>query len=137
MLVLLPATNRNKQLFLLPSIFNQYFCVYIIQMAYMVFLMLFTYTVLVRMQPTPSWQEAYSILYISTLGCEKIREIISSEPVAITYVYFNNYILFYLIVRVCLHFYRALKKSSKLHKFFREGLMHGHSCHSWNVTLTY
>lgn len=54
------------------------------QIAYMAFLMLFSYTVLVRMGPTPTWQEAYSILYITTLGCEKVREVISSEPVAIT-----------------------------------------------------
>ncbi|XP_062708443.1 transient receptor potential cation channel trpm isoform X7 [Aedes albopictus] len=54
-------------------------------MAYVFFLVLFTYTVLVRMEPTPSWQEAYSIAYIATLGCEKIREIVSSEPVAISH----------------------------------------------------
>lgn len=53
---------------------------------YMFFLFLFTYTVLVKMSPYPTWQEVYSILYITTLGCEKIREIISSEPVAISYV---------------------------------------------------
>ncbi|XP_053688721.1 transient receptor potential cation channel trpm isoform X2 [Sabethes cyaneus] len=54
-------------------------------MAYVLFLVLFTYTVLVRMEPYPSWQEAYSIAYITTLGCEKIREIVSSEPVAISH----------------------------------------------------
>ncbi|XP_038115217.1 transient receptor potential cation channel trpm isoform X4 [Culex quinquefasciatus] len=54
-------------------------------MAYVFFLVLFTYTVLVRMEPYPSWQEAYSIAYIATLGCEKIREIVSSEPVAISH----------------------------------------------------
>ncbi|XP_055607349.1 transient receptor potential cation channel trpm isoform X8 [Uranotaenia lowii] len=54
-------------------------------MAYVFFLVLFTYTVLVRMEPYPSWQEAYSIAYITTLGCEKIREIVSSEPVAISH----------------------------------------------------
>ncbi|KAL5289513.1 TRPM7 family protein [Megaselia abdita] len=54
-------------------------------MAYMFFLVMFTYTVLVKMEPTPCWQEIYSIAYIATLGCEKVREIISSEPVAITH----------------------------------------------------
>ncbi|XP_035907095.1 transient receptor potential cation channel trpm isoform X4 [Anopheles stephensi] len=54
-------------------------------MAYMFFLVLFTYTVLVRMEETPSWQECYAISYITTLGCEKIREIVSSEPVAISH----------------------------------------------------
>lgn len=53
-------------------------------MAYMFFLVLFTYTVLVKMEPTPNWQELYAIAYITTLGCEKIREIVSSEPVAVT-----------------------------------------------------
>ncbi|XP_020712699.1 transient receptor potential cation channel trpm isoform X4 [Ceratitis capitata] len=53
--------------------------------AYMFFLFMFTYTVLVKMGPTPRWQEVYSIAYIATLGFEKIREIISSEPVAITH----------------------------------------------------
>lgn len=53
------------------------------QIAYMVFLMLFSYTVLVKMGPSPTWQEVYSIAYITTLGCEKIREVISSEPVAV------------------------------------------------------
>uniref|UniRef100_A0A1L8DKF9 Putative transient receptor potential cation channel trpm n=1 Tax=Nyssomyia neivai TaxID=330878 RepID=A0A1L8DKF9_9DIPT len=54
-------------------------------LAYVFFLVLFTYTVLVKMEITPNWQEVYSIAYITTLGCEKIREIISSEPVAITH----------------------------------------------------
>ncbi|KAL9916669.1 transient receptor potential cation channel, subfamily M isoform 21-T34 [Glossina fuscipes fuscipes] len=53
--------------------------------AYMFFLVMFTYTVLVKMEATPRWQEIYSIAYIATLGFEKIREIISSEPVAITH----------------------------------------------------
>ncbi|XP_058178752.1 transient receptor potential cation channel trpm [Anopheles ziemanni] len=54
-------------------------------MAYVFFLVMFTYTVLVRMEETPSWQEMYAIAYITTLGCEKIREIVSSEPVAISH----------------------------------------------------
>ncbi|XP_063221522.1 transient receptor potential cation channel trpm isoform X3 [Bacillus rossius redtenbacheri] len=51
--------------------------------AYVIFLMLFSYVVLVKMEATPSWQEFYVISYIITLACEKIREIVSSEPVAI------------------------------------------------------
>ncbi|XP_055380249.1 transient receptor potential cation channel trpm isoform X3 [Condylostylus longicornis] len=54
-------------------------------MAYAFFLVMFTYTVLVKMDTVPHWQEIYSIAYIFTLGCEKIREIISSEPVAVTH----------------------------------------------------
>ncbi|XP_037946393.1 transient receptor potential cation channel trpm-like isoform X3 [Teleopsis dalmanni] len=53
--------------------------------AYMFFLIMFTFTVLVKMGPFPRWQEFYSIAYITALGFEKIREIISSEPVAITH----------------------------------------------------
>ncbi|XP_027836600.2 transient receptor potential cation channel trpm [Aphis gossypii] len=52
--------------------------------AYFVFLVLFTYVVLVRMEQNPSWQELYVIAYICTFGCEKIREIVSSEPTSIS-----------------------------------------------------
>ncbi|XP_050524701.1 transient receptor potential cation channel trpm isoform X1 [Daktulosphaira vitifoliae] len=52
--------------------------------AYFIFLVLFTYVVLVRMEPDPSWQELYVIAYICTFGCEKIREIVSSEPTSIS-----------------------------------------------------
>uniref|UniRef100_A0A8D8RA56 Transient receptor potential cation channel trpm n=1 Tax=Cacopsylla melanoneura TaxID=428564 RepID=A0A8D8RA56_9HEMI len=37
------------------------------------------------METTPSTQELYVIFYIATMGCEKVREIISSEPVAISH----------------------------------------------------
>ncbi|EDW08386.2 uncharacterized protein Dmoj_GI19939, isoform D [Drosophila mojavensis] len=53
--------------------------------AYMFFLIMFSFTVLVKMGPIPRWQEWYSIAYITTLGFEKVREIVSSEPVAITH----------------------------------------------------
>lgn len=56
---------------------------HILQAAYFVFLVLFTYVVLVRMESMPSWQELYVIAYICTFGCEKIREIVSSEPTSI------------------------------------------------------
>jgi transient receptor potential cation channel subfamily M member 3 len=52
-------------------------------LAYIIFLVFFTYTVLVKMEATPCWQEVYSIAYITALGFEKVREILSSEPVAI------------------------------------------------------
>lgn len=47
--------------------------------------MTFTYVVLVKMDMKPSWQELYTIAFICTLACEKVREIVSSEPVAIRY----------------------------------------------------
>ncbi|XP_012260882.2 transient receptor potential cation channel trpm isoform X3 [Athalia rosae] len=53
--------------------------------AYIVFLVLFSYCILVRMSHTPSWAEIYSIAYICTLGCEKIREIVSSEPATLSH----------------------------------------------------
>ena len=54
-------------------------------MAYLLFLIIFSYTVLVKMEPLPSWQEYVAISYIIGLGCEKIRELIASEPAAITH----------------------------------------------------
>uniref|UniRef100_A0A452VAM3 non-specific serine/threonine protein kinase n=1 Tax=Ursus maritimus TaxID=29073 RepID=A0A452VAM3_URSMA len=49
-------------------------------MAYLAFLMLFTYTVLVEMQPQPSVQEWLVIIYIFTNAVEKVREVCISEP---------------------------------------------------------
>ncbi|XP_063311111.1 transient receptor potential cation channel subfamily M member 3 isoform X2 [Pelobates fuscus] len=49
-------------------------------MAYMGYLMLFNYIVLVKMDRWPSAQEWFVISYIFTLGIEKMREILMSEP---------------------------------------------------------
>ncbi|XP_010150395.1 PREDICTED: transient receptor potential cation channel subfamily M member 6, partial [Eurypyga helias] len=49
-------------------------------MAYMAFLMLFTYTVLVKMEPKPSVQEWLVIIYIFSTAIEKVREVFISEP---------------------------------------------------------
>ncbi|XP_072007042.1 transient receptor potential cation channel subfamily M member 6 [Engystomops pustulosus] len=49
-------------------------------MAYLLFLMLFTYVVLVKMEPVPSVQEWLVITYIFTNAIEKVREIFMSEP---------------------------------------------------------
>ncbi|KAM9207060.1 transient receptor potential cation channel subfamily M member 6 [Dugong dugon] len=49
-------------------------------MAYLAFLMLFTYTVLVEMQSKPSMQEWLVIIYIFTNAIEKVREICISGP---------------------------------------------------------
>ncbi|XP_006892067.1 PREDICTED: transient receptor potential cation channel subfamily M member 6 [Elephantulus edwardii] len=49
-------------------------------MAYLAFLMLFTYTVLVEMEPQPSTQEWLVIIYIFTNAIEKVREVCISEP---------------------------------------------------------
>lgn len=37
------------------------------------------------MEPTPTWQECVAISFICTLGCEKIREFVSSEPVLLSH----------------------------------------------------
>lgn len=44
-------------------------------MAYMAFLMLFTYTVLVKMEPRPSVQEWLVIIYVFSTAIEKVREV--------------------------------------------------------------
>ncbi|NXD05391.1 TRPM6 protein, partial [Certhia familiaris] len=49
-------------------------------MSYLAFLMLFTYTVLVKMEPRPSVQEWLVITYIFTTAIEKVREVFISEP---------------------------------------------------------
>lgn len=49
-------------------------------MAYLAFLMLFTYTVLVEMQPQPSVQEWLVITYIFSSAIEKVREVSSILP---------------------------------------------------------
>ncbi|XP_065601682.1 transient receptor potential cation channel subfamily M member 6-like [Cyrtonyx montezumae] len=46
----------------------------------MAFLMLFTYTVLVKMEPRPSVQEWLVIIYIFSTAIEKVREVFISEP---------------------------------------------------------
>lgn len=51
------------------------------QIAYVFFLCLYTYTVLVKLPKQPAWMEWYVVAYISTLILEKLREIISAEPV--------------------------------------------------------
>ncbi|XP_059809118.1 transient receptor potential cation channel subfamily M member 7 isoform X2 [Hypanus sabinus] len=63
-------------------------------LAYLGFLMLFTYVVLVRMEESPSVQEWIVISFIFTLAIEKIREIFMSEAGKISQkikVYFSDY----------------------------------------------
>ncbi|KAJ8401541.1 hypothetical protein AAFF_G00378580 [Aldrovandia affinis] len=49
-------------------------------MAYLAFLMLYSYTVLVKMRPKPSPQEWLVIVYILSTTVEKVREVLISEP---------------------------------------------------------
>ncbi|KAK0173426.1 hypothetical protein PV328_006622 [Microctonus aethiopoides] len=53
--------------------------------AYMIFLLFFSCCILVRMDETPTWSELYAIAYICTLGCEKVREIVTSEPATLSH----------------------------------------------------
>nr|XP_057925957.1 transient receptor potential cation channel subfamily M member 6 isoform X5 [Doryrhamphus excisus] len=49
-------------------------------MSYLTFLMLFSYTILVKMGDEPSIQEWLVILYITSTAVEKTREVLMSEP---------------------------------------------------------
>ncbi|XP_053221077.1 transient receptor potential cation channel subfamily M member 7 isoform X3 [Podarcis raffonei] len=63
-------------------------------LAYLGFLMLYTFVILVKMEELPSIQEWIVIAYIFTLAVEKIREIFMSEAGKIsqkTKVWFNDY----------------------------------------------
>ncbi|XP_062998552.1 transient receptor potential cation channel subfamily M member 7 isoform X2 [Elgaria multicarinata webbii] len=63
-------------------------------LAYLGFLMLYTFVVLVKMEELPSVQEWIVIAYIFTLAIEKIREIFMSEAGKISQkvkVWFNDY----------------------------------------------
>ncbi|XP_061561791.1 transient receptor potential cation channel subfamily M member 1-like isoform X2 [Phycodurus eques] len=48
--------------------------------SYLVYLMLYNYIILVKMERWPSLQEWIVISYILTLGLEKVRQILMSEP---------------------------------------------------------
>ncbi|KAL5005502.1 hypothetical protein ScPMuIL_018958 [Solemya velum] len=50
-------------------------------MAYIAFLMFYTYVVLIKTSKSPRWQEYYVMSYIFSLAVEKIRQVIASEPV--------------------------------------------------------
>jgi transient receptor potential cation channel subfamily M member 3 len=56
---------------------------YASQIAYTVFLVLYSYVILVEMHSVPSLTELYIITYICTFGMEKIREIACSEPAGV------------------------------------------------------
>ena len=46
-----------------------------LQIGYIVFLMVMTYVVLIKIPYIPSWQEIFCMAYVFTLGCEKFREV--------------------------------------------------------------
>ncbi|XP_033763959.1 transient receptor potential cation channel subfamily M member 1-like [Pecten maximus] len=57
---------------------------WIYTMTYILFLMCYTYVVLVKTYPQPKWQEWVVMAYVSTTALDKIRLIIASEPVNLT-----------------------------------------------------
>ncbi|KAK2725793.1 hypothetical protein QYM36_000321 [Artemia franciscana] len=48
-------------------------------MAYITFLIIYTYTVLIRSLPLPEWNEYFVFTYLAIFGIEKIREIIDID----------------------------------------------------------
>ena len=46
--------------------------------AYVIFLIIYTHMMLVRMPVVPQWNEYFIIAHIATFGFEKIREILAS-----------------------------------------------------------
>ncbi|XP_016078465.1 PREDICTED: transient receptor potential cation channel subfamily M member 6 [Miniopterus natalensis] len=71
----LPLTRKVYEFYSAPIVKFWFYT-----MVYVAFLMLFTYTVLVQMQPRPSVQEWLVIIYVLTSAIEKVREVCSSEP---------------------------------------------------------
>uniref|UniRef100_A0A4X2LLM5 non-specific serine/threonine protein kinase n=1 Tax=Vombatus ursinus TaxID=29139 RepID=A0A4X2LLM5_VOMUR len=85
----LPSTRKVYEFYNAPIVKFWFYT-----MAYLAFLMLFTYTVLVEMQPRPTVQEWLVIIYIFTTAIEKVREIFISEPGKFTQkvkVWINEY----------------------------------------------
>ncbi|XP_018422030.1 PREDICTED: transient receptor potential cation channel subfamily M member 6 [Nanorana parkeri] len=71
----LPVTRKVCEFYRAPIVKFWFHTV-----AYLLFLILFTYVVLVKMEPVPSVQEWLVILYMFTNGIEKVREVFMSEP---------------------------------------------------------
>ena len=57
-------------------------------MAYIVFLVIYTYTLLFQLPEEPAWNEYYVIAFIASFGCEKLREIFVSEPLQLRHKLF-------------------------------------------------
>ncbi|XP_051702554.2 transient receptor potential cation channel subfamily M member 6 isoform X2 [Oryctolagus cuniculus] len=96
----LPWTRKLYEFYCAPIVKFWFYT-----MAYLAFLMLFTYTVLVEMQPQPSVQEWLVIIYIITSALEKAREIYISEPVKFTQkvkVWISDYWNLMESVAICL-----------------------------------
>ncbi|KAK3097474.1 hypothetical protein FSP39_009961, partial [Pinctada imbricata] len=93
-------------------------------MTYFMFLMLFTFHVLVKTYPNPTWQEYSLIVYTSVMAMEKIRQVIASEPVRFRYKlkvfssqYWNIWDSFAIItffIAVGLRFHDDTRKAARI-----------------------
>jgi transient receptor potential cation channel subfamily M member 3 len=64
-------------------------------MAYIAFLLIYTYTLLIKLPEVPAWNEYYVMAYIATFGCEMIHEIVVSEPIQLRqklWVWLHNWL---------------------------------------------
>lgn len=63
-------------------------------LTYFAFLAAYTFVVLVRTYPQPTWPEIFLMTYVFSLAIEKFRQIVASEPVKISLklrVFFSQY----------------------------------------------
>nr|XP_022329694.1 transient receptor potential cation channel subfamily M member 1-like isoform X4 [Crassostrea virginica] len=63
-------------------------------MTYFAFLAAYTFVVLVRTYPQPTWPEIFLMTYVFSLATEKLRQVVASEPVKISLklrVFFSQY----------------------------------------------
>jgi len=61
-------------------------CVSVCQISYIIFLVVYIYTVLVRSLPMPEWNEWYVVIYMVGLALEKLREVIYAGRLNVGFV---------------------------------------------------
>ena len=57
----------------------RFLCVFLLQFAYLAFLVLFSYVILVRQENIPSISEVVLIIFVCTLFTEEIRQVTTHE----------------------------------------------------------
>ncbi|PNF25766.1 hypothetical protein B7P43_G12368, partial [Cryptotermes secundus] len=91
---------------------------------YLVFLYTFTYMLLTKIEMKPTWQGLYTIVCICAFACEKIRAIISSEPVNIRHKLLvwawdiwnpcDAAAIIFFFIGLCLRFYQSSIRIGRL-----------------------
>uniref|UniRef100_A0A4W6CR59 Transient receptor potential cation channel, subfamily M, member 1a n=1 Tax=Lates calcarifer TaxID=8187 RepID=A0A4W6CR59_LATCA len=76
----IPIGRKIYEFYNAPFTNTDYMNFAIHTISYLVYLMLYNYIILVKMERWPSLQEWIVISYIITLGLEKVRQILMSEP---------------------------------------------------------